>query len=381
MANSFDLISVFAILIATQTLWQLSQNWTSFWDDQVTAKDREIAQRLALFTFIPVGVLLHEIGHSLATWQVGGTVTTFQWRFYWGFIIPSGNFTSSEYWWIAFSGNLVSIIIGLLPIAFIPHVRKRIVGEVLYFFACAELVYALVGYPILSFGLQGGDWVKIYDFSVQPYASLTLVCHIALLLGLWQLYHSQNAIHWRLAGNSNTLSTWEQLKTNVAQKPNDLESNLELAYLLLQNNELHEAKKITQQVYRLAPTDQRAMVLRLVMEYNQRAYRKAIQSGRQLLNTEISTEHQLQVYRILSFSLHKTHQLKEALTYADLGLAEDPSNYPLRWHRGIINQALNQHQAAKADFDIALENAPNQKSRDQMQQWLRQYQRDQKMPR
>jgi hypothetical protein len=376
MTNSFDLISVFAVLISAQTVWQLFQGWTNFWDDQVTWKDREIAQRLAVFVLIPIGVLLHEIGHSLATWQVGGTVVTFQWRFYWGFIIPSGNFTSAESWWISFSGNLVSIILGLLPIAFIPYVRKRIVGEVLYFFVCAELVYALVGYPILSFGLQGGDWVRIYDFSVQPYASITLVCHVVLLLGLWQLYHSQPAIHWRLAGNSSTLNTWEQLKTDLAKSPSDLEPNLELAYLLLQNNELHEAKKIAQKAYHLAPDDQRVKLLRLLMEYNQRAYRKAIQSGRQLLNTELSAAHQLQVYRILSFSLHKTGQLKEALAYADLGLAKDSANYSLRCHRGIIHQALNQHEAAKADFDIALENAPDQDSYQQLQKWLKQSLRD-----
>ncbi len=376
MTNSFDLISVFAVLIATQTLWQLSQNWTNFWDDRITGQDREIAQRLAIFILIPIGILLHEVGHSLATWQVGGTVTTFQWRFYWGFIIPSGNFSAAEYWWIAFSGNLVSIILGLLPIAFIPYVRKRIVGEVLYFFACAELVYALVGYPILSFGLQGGDWVKIYDFSVQPYASLTLACHVALLWGLWQLYHSQKAIHWRLALNSNILNTWEKLKTDIAQAPDDLQLNLELAYLLVQNNEVHAAKKIAQQVYRIAPDDERVGVFRLVMDYNQRAYRKAIQSGRQLINTELSAENQLRVYRILSFSLHKIGNLKEALAYADLGLADDPDNYSLRCHRGVIKQSLNQHQAAKADFNVALENAPDEESRRQLQQWLKRFQKN-----
>jgi tetratricopeptide (TPR) repeat protein len=373
MTSSFDLISVFAVLIAAQTLWRLSQNWTSFWDDRVTWQDREIAQRLGVFILIPIGVLLHEVGHSLATWQVGGTVLAFQWRFYWGYILPSGNFSAAESWWISFSGNLVSIVLGLLPIAFIPYARKRIVGEVLYFFVCAELVYALIGYPILSFGLQGGDWVRIYDFSVQPYASLTLVCHIVLLWGLWQLYHSQKSIHWRLAVNSHTLSTWEKLKTDLAKAPNDLESNLELAYLLLQNNEVREAKKIAQQVYRLAPEEQRVRVLRLVIDYQQRAYRKAIQSSRQLLNTELSAENQLRIYRILSFSLHKLGNLKEALTYADLGLADDPDNYSLRCHRGVIYQALNQHQAAKADFDIALESAPDKESRQQLQQWLKRY--------
>lgn len=376
MTTSFDLISVFAVLIAAQTLGQLSQNWANFWDDRVTWQDREIAQRLAIFILIPIGVLLHEIGHSLATWEVGGTVTTFQWRFYWGFMIPSGNFTSAESWWISFSGNLVSIILGLLPIAFIPYVRKRIVGEVLYFFVCAELVYALVGYPILSFGLQGGDWVKIYDFSVQPYASITLVCHVILLWGLWQLYHSPKAIYWRLAVNSHTLTTWEKLKSDIAQAPNDLESNLELAYLLLQNNEVHEAKKIAQQVYRIAPENQRVRVFRLAMDYNQRAYGKAIQSGRQLLNTELSVENKLRIYRILSFSLHKIGNLKEALDYADLGLADDPNNHSLRCHRGVIYQALGQYQSAKADFDVALENAPDRDSQLQLQKWLKRYQQD-----
>lgn len=375
MTSSFDLISFFAVLIAAQTLWQLSQSWANFWDDRVTWQDREIAQRLAIFILIPIGVLLHEIGHSLATWQVGGTVTTFQWRFYWGFIIPSGNFTPAESWWISFSGNLVSIILGLLPIAFIPYMRKRIVGEVLYFFACAELVYALVGYPILSFGLQGGDWVRIYDFSVQPYASITLVCHVILLWGLWQLYHSQTAIHWRLAVNSHTLDTWEKLKADIVQAPNDLPLNMELAYLLLQNNEVHEAKKIAQQVYRIAPEDERVRVFRLAIDYNQRAYRKAIQSGRQLLNTELSAENQQRIYRILSFSLHKIGNLKEALAYADLGLADDPDNYSLRCHRGVIYQALGQHQSAKADFDIALKNAPDEDSQQQLQQWLKRYQK------
>ncbi|NJO94033.1 MAG: hypothetical protein HC820_06150 [Hydrococcus sp. RM1_1_31] len=116
---NFDIMSLIGILVCIQTLWQLFQNGSTFWDDRITAKDRELAQRLAIFAFIPLGVLLHEIGHSLATWQVGGIVKTFQWRFFWGYIIPSGNFSPVEYWWISFSGNLVSILLGLLPILFI----------------------------------------------------------------------------------------------------------------------------------------------------------------------------------------------------------------------------------------------------------------------
>ena len=140
MTDSLDPISFFAVLICLQTLFQLFQNWSNFWDDQISSKDQELAQRLALFVLLPIGVLLHEIGHSVATWQVGGTVSEFQWRFYWGYIIPSGDFSAVEYWWIALSGNLVSIFLGLLSIPLILYIRKRIVAEVLYYFACVELI-------------------------------------------------------------------------------------------------------------------------------------------------------------------------------------------------------------------------------------------------
>lgn len=373
MTNYFDLISFIAGLICIQTLLQLFQNWSDFWDTQVTFKDEELAQRLAIFVLIPIGVLLHEIGHSLATWQVGGTVSTFQWRFYWGYIIPSGNFSSVEYWWIALSGNIVSILLGLLPIPFIPFIRKRIVGELLYNYACVESIYALVVYPLMSFASRRGDWIKIYDFTIQPYALLTAIVHIGLLWGVWQLYNSQKSIHWRLARNSNTLDTWEKLKVNIANQSNDLQSHLEIAYFLLQNNEVYEAKKIANKIYQIAPHDNRVRVFRVGIDCTHRKYRRAVQSGRQLLNTELLSEDQLRLYRILCISLYKINQLPEALSYANQGLTVDPIDYKLRYHRAVVYQMLGQHQEARADLEIALEHTPDEDSRQQVQQWLGQY--------
>jgi hypothetical protein len=373
MTNSFDLISFIAGLICIQTLWQLFQEWPNFWDTQVTFKDQELAQRLATFVLIPIGVLLHEIGHSLATWQVGGTVSTFQWRFYWGYIVPSGNFTPVDYWWIAFSGNLVSILLGLLPIPFIPYIRKRIVGELLYSYVCIQSIYSLVAYPVMSFGLRGGDWVNIYDFTVQPYASLTAIVHVGLLCGLWQLYHSRKAIYWRLARNPNTLDTWEKLKLNIANKSNDLQSYLGLAYFLLENNEIREAKKVANKIFQIETHDDKVQVFRVAIDCASRAYRRAIKSGQQLLNTDILSEDRLHIYRILCFSLYKIRRLPEALSYANQGLTVDPTDYKLRCYRAVVYQMLGQHQEARADLDVALENAPDEDSRQQLQEWLSQY--------
>ena len=181
----FDWISIVYGFLSLDTLRRLGQNWKGFWDDDVTALDRFLIQRTAVFLLIPLGVLLHELGHAIATWQVGGTVVEFQWRLFWGYIIPSGYFSAVEYWWIALSGNVVSIALGVIAIPAIIFVKKQVVRELLYTFAVVELVYSLIVYPIFSFTGFEGDWIKIYDFSVRPYAQVTLIIHVGLVAMLW----------------------------------------------------------------------------------------------------------------------------------------------------------------------------------------------------
>ena len=181
----FDWISIVYSLLSLDTLRRLGKNWKGFWDDDVTALDRFLIQRTAVFLLIPLGVLFHELGHAIATWQVGGTVVEFQWRLFWGYIIPSGYFSAVEYWWIALSGNIVSIALGLIAIPAIIFVKKQVIRELLYTFAIVELVYSLIVYPIFSFTGFEGDWVKIYDFSVSPYAQITLIIHMGLIGVLW----------------------------------------------------------------------------------------------------------------------------------------------------------------------------------------------------
>ncbi len=178
-------------IISIDTILRLSSNWGSFWDDKVTAKDRFLLERVAVFILIPLGVLFHELGHALATLQVGGEVREFQWRVVWGYVIAAGNFLPVESWWIAFSGNLVSIALGYLAILAIPLVKKTILKQLFYTFSQAELVYSLIAYPIFSFTTFRGDWLRIYDFSVKPYAQITLGIHLFLVFTLWLNYKTQ----------------------------------------------------------------------------------------------------------------------------------------------------------------------------------------------
>ncbi|BAZ11011.1 hypothetical protein NIES4071_28350 [Calothrix sp. NIES-4071] len=185
-SSSFDLISIFYSIISIDTIFRLVNNWKSVWNDSVTAKDKLLIQRTAAFILIPIGVFFHELGHAVATWLFGGQVREFQWRLFWGYVVPVGNFTTAEIWWIAFSGNLISILLGIIAIFLIFLVKKPALKELFYTFAIVELVYSLIFYPLISFTGFRGDWVTIYDFSIQPYAQVTLVLHIALLLALWQ---------------------------------------------------------------------------------------------------------------------------------------------------------------------------------------------------
>ncbi|MEO1519629.1 MAG: hypothetical protein AAFU78_02465 [Cyanobacteria bacterium J06633_2] len=190
--STFDWISLIYSVLSLDTLRRLVKHWSSFWDAQVTSLDRFLIQRVAVFLLIPIGVLLHEAGHAIATWQVGGTVIEFQWRVFWGYVIPYGSFTATEYWWIALSGNVVSIALGVVALPAIALVKKQVIKELLYSFAIVELGYSLLFYPLFSFTGFEGDWVKIYDFSVSPYAQLTLIVHVVLTAGLWYIINRKH---------------------------------------------------------------------------------------------------------------------------------------------------------------------------------------------
>jgi RimJ/RimL family protein N-acetyltransferase len=188
--TSSDLFSAFYTVLSIDTIFRLAKNWNLVWDNSITAKDRFIIQRIAVFILIPIGVFFHELGHAIAIWQFGGEVVEFQWRIFWGYVVPRGNFTPEEVWWIAFSGNLISISFGILAILLIPLIKKAVVKELVYTFALLELVYSLIFYPVFSLTNFRGDWLIIYNFSIQPYPQITLGLHLLLLLVLWRITKS-----------------------------------------------------------------------------------------------------------------------------------------------------------------------------------------------
>ena len=367
-----DLISLLPIIISVSTIRQLVSNRSEFWDEEVTLTDRQLAQRLALFVLVPLGVLLHEIGHSLATWQMGGTVETFRWYFFSGYIIPAGDFTIVQRWWISFAGNLVSILLGLLAIPLIFLVRKRIIAEILYFFACIQSLYALVLYPLYSAISQSGDWVFIYNPQFFPLVAPVAIAHLLLLLILWQLYRSQIAMAWRLARNPQDSDRWAELKLEWINRPNDLQPKLDLAYFLLDREETGAAKQIARKIRREYPNEPQIKVLEVAIAFRKQAYSSAVKLGKKLLEIDtLPLEDKLRLYRILSVSLLDLSRPKEALEYANRALAIAPDDYKLYCNRALLHEHMRQYQQAITDLDIALKFCLDEK----MRSWIKEVQK------
>ncbi len=356
----FDLISLLTIVASFIVLIELKGNWSQFWDDKVTLEDKLLASKLAFFVLVPLGVLLHEIGHSLATWQVGGTVKTFRWFGFSGYIIPVGNFSLAEHWWISFAGNLVSILLGLVAIPLVFWVRKRIVAETLFAFAFVQLLYALIGYPLYSLVTQSGDWVTIYDSLFKPFIYLLFVVHIILIYQLWQLSHSKKTLYWRLSRQPQIFSTFEKLQGEQIIRPQDLQPQLDLAYFLVSNQEDYAAKQIIRKIERSDPQNLQLRVLKLVVIFYAAKYRQVIKQGKKLLNEDLPLEDNLRLYRLLCFSYLSTRDYSQALVYADQGLELAPQDWKLRHSRADIYIQLANYSAATTDLDIALTNCSDQ---------------------
>lgn len=366
----FDLISFVYVLNSLRVLWRLFKNWRAFWDAEVTPADLALANQVAFFVFIPLGVFLHEAGHALATWQVGGRVVDFQWRVFWGYIIPEGNFTPLQDWWIALSGNLASILLGLLPISLIPRARTRIQGELLYSFAKQQLFYALAWYPVLSIMGFGGDWVTIYDLSIAPYAQITLLLHLALLYGLWRLDKGPWATRWRIGRHPGALPTLQRLEAEAQANPGDARPQINLAYFYHRVGEPGPSQRHEKRAAQLAPDDAHLKVIQALIAHDRKRYRKAQQAARAALTGSLTPEDQVRMHGVLAFSMMQEGRQADALSHFDIALSLSSDDANLYYWRATLKRAMGRRDEARLDFEQALRLAPDEHSRERARREL-----------
>ncbi|MEZ4534031.1 MAG: hypothetical protein R3D26_03340 [Cyanobacteriota/Melainabacteria group bacterium] len=155
--------------LALICLKEVKENWRQIFDKDLTVSDRRALLKITLFFALPVVVLIHEIGHALATIMLGGVVKELHFGIWWGYVLPIGDFSSLDHLIITLAGNVVQMAIGflcLIAAVFVssPPIVALLVYTGLYAIGGTAIIYALMSTTDMYL-----DWSKIY---ASPYRRL-----------------------------------------------------------------------------------------------------------------------------------------------------------------------------------------------------------------
>jgi Peptidase M50B-like len=194
IGGTFSSLAWVYLLGAGFTVYQLSRSWGDFWKAGSAPQARQMAGGVAFFLLVPIGVLLHELGHMLAAWLVGGQVYGLHYFVYWGYVEWSGG-TDLQDWFVALAGNFVSYALGIgcLLAAVAWRSARPAIRITLAYLGILELTQTLIMYPLMSLdpGFYG-DWDSIYSFRAPVASGVTLAMHAVSLVAFMVFIRANN---------------------------------------------------------------------------------------------------------------------------------------------------------------------------------------------
>ncbi len=218
----FTILSIILSLVAIRVLVSTVRDRKQLFDQNFTPQDRQRLSEAAFFLLLPISVFLHEVGHAVTVLAFGGQVVDFGYYLFFGYVQYQGAFTPSHVFWVALSGNLVSIVLGLLAIA-VPLLRRLSppVTYMLFVFGAIDLANSLLFYPAIDFFANlEGDWSQIYSGNT-PVLSLGLaVIHAFLIIGGLMVWRS--AWGQRIYAQRTGLSEHAVRRVTKSQAANEL---------------------------------------------------------------------------------------------------------------------------------------------------------------
>ncbi|HWV34318.1 MAG TPA: site-2 protease family protein [Thermomicrobiales bacterium] len=189
--DPFIFISLFYAAIGVRLIYQLVQGWHDTWDLNFTQHDRLIVDQAAFFVLIPISVVLHELGHAVTIWAMGGEVLDFGFYGFAGFVsYDPTDFTKVQQMIVAAAGSIVNLLLILIALALVflrrPPMRAAY-NELAIQFIFISGLNAFIAYPILDVlsGLNG-DWRQMYDGGVPWLTSIIVIVQLAVIgAGYW----------------------------------------------------------------------------------------------------------------------------------------------------------------------------------------------------
>lgn len=355
----FDLLSLFYAFLGIRAVWTLAQNWRAFTDDSLTSFDRRLANEIAFFVFIPIGVFLHELGHAAATYQVGGTIDWFgggfHYALFYGYVIPKGHFTLLEDWWISLAGNLVSIVYGFVPLIFLRMTNPAWIKYTILSFARIQLGWSLVGYPLLTFAGFEGDWQTIY-FAIPILGAAVLVAQASLVIGLFLLDRSALVKRWEVSLYAGAREQLRQLDATIAARPGALDPIIARGNFFASQNQFALALADYRAALKLDPQNPRALYNIAQIRLMQKRYSDAEHHLRAALaRAESDSGLAARVHFGLGLCWYHRAGAKRALPEFDAAIARDATVPEFFFWRGTARRALGDETNAQNDFKRAEE--------------------------
>lgn len=355
----FDLFSLFYALLGVRALWTLKQNWRAFTDDQLTPFDRRLASELAFFVFVPIGVLFHELGHAVATYQVGGTIDWlnggFHYALFYGYVVPEGRFTPLQDWWIALSGNLISIVFGFLPLILLRFTDKSWIKYTILAFARIQLGWALIGYPLLTLAGFQGDWLTIYGTSW--FLTIPLgIAHVALVATLWLFDRSAFVKRWEISLSADARDQIRKLDNTIAARPGIPDPIIARGNFFASQNQIDLALADYRAALKLDPQNPRALTNIGQIRMMQKRYTEAEKYFRgAVARADSDSQVAARVHYGLATCLYHRGKVAEAISEFDAAIARAPEIADFYFWRGIARRQTGDDANARNDFTRAAE--------------------------
>lgn len=323
-SSLFDLLALLYLFRSVQlgvTIWRERQ---AVAQDPLTPHKKHLAEQASFFIAVPIGVLIHEFGHAVAVWLAGGQVASFNYRVFWGYVVPVGTFTPAQEWFIAIAGTIGSLLFGL---AIWLLLRNASSAALRYFGLRAfrfQVYFSLLYYPVFTLLGFVGDWRTIYDFGATPLLSAaTAVAHAGTLLLFWY----GERIGWFEAPSHETLQSqqqYEQLTAEAAAHPQDPARQLAYIDALRRGGATKTAKHRLQQFLQANPHSAAAylQLAALTAEGDRHVSRQASEHAQEALNLGLDNPRQTAyAHQIISrHALEAGHQ-EEAITHLTQAIA------------------------------------------------------------
>jgi len=320
MSSIFSLFNLFALLYifrGAQIVWQIVRQWGTLKQEPLTKAKKSLANQASFFVAVPPSVALHEFFHALATWLVGGRIVDFGYGVFWGYVVPVGDFSPAENWFISVAGTWGSLLFGTAVYLLLRHNQSssfRYFGLRAFRF---QLHFALIYYPLFTLFVPTiGDWRTIYNFAATPMlSSITAVAHIIALI----LFYQADRRGWFEMAGFETTAEQEQfaeLARQAKAAPHDRQLTMLTIDGLRRGAATHKATTRLKTYLAQHPDDAAGYALLAALQAgkNNHIPRQAKENAEKALALGITdAQHKAMAYRILGEYALERNQIQAAL--------------------------------------------------------------------